>query len=101
LNGNGLTSDQVTAAQQFRDFLRTPNEQAWFASAGLRVASSTAHPDSSPGMDWGNAAEGPSPTDAASYQQLVASVDGGEVAVIVTSMTDWTAISNAATGAAR
>ena len=72
LNGNGLTSDQVAAAQHFRDFLRTPSEQAWFADAGLRVMSSTAHPDSSPGMDWGNAAEGPSPIDAASYQQLVA-----------------------------
>jgi hypothetical protein len=67
--GNG---DQVAAAQRFRDFLRTPGVQAQFARAGLRVASTAAHPDPSPGMDWGNAAEGPSPTDAASFQQLVA-----------------------------
>jgi hypothetical protein len=65
-------ADQVAAAQHFRDFLLTPAEQAQFARAGLRVASSLTHPDPSPGMDWGSASQGPTPVDVGSYQQLVA-----------------------------
>lgn len=73
LAGNGLTSDQVAAAQGFRDFLRTPAEQTQLARAGLRVSGDTlTHPDPSPGMDWGSASQGPTPTDVTSYQQLVA-----------------------------
>lgn len=68
----GGSVDQVAAAQRFRDFLHTPGEQTQLARAGLRVANSIAHPDSSPGMDWGSAALGPTPTDATSYQQLIA-----------------------------
>jgi hypothetical protein len=68
----GGSADQVAAAEHFRDFLHTPAEQAQFARAGLRVASSFAHPDPSPGMDWGSASQGPTPVDVDSYQQLVA-----------------------------
>jgi len=63
--------NQVAAAEHFRDFLRTPAEQAQFARSGLRVATSFAHPDPSPGMDWGSASQGPTPVDVGSYQQLV------------------------------
>jgi hypothetical protein len=70
LTGNG--ADQVAAAEHFRDFLRTPAEQAQFARSGLRVTSGVTHPDPSPGMDWGGASQGPAPTDVGSYQQLVA-----------------------------
>ncbi len=62
----------MAAAEHFRDFLRTPGEQAELARAGLRVANTFAHPDLSPGMDWGSASQGPTPTDAPSYQALVA-----------------------------
>lgn len=72
LAGSGTSSDQVAAAEHFRDFLLAPTEQARFARAGLRVASSFTHPDPSPGMDWGSASQGPTPTDSGSYQQLVA-----------------------------
>ncbi|HYS35884.1 MAG TPA: substrate-binding domain-containing protein [Pseudonocardiaceae bacterium] len=71
LAGNGVHADQVAAAEHFRDFLRTPAEQAQFARSGLRVASSFAHPAPSPGMDWGSASQGPTPVDVGSYQQLV------------------------------
>jgi hypothetical protein len=71
LAGTGVSSDQVAAAEKFRDFLLTQPQQAQFARSGLRVASSFAHPDPSPGLDWGNAPQGPTPTDAAGYQLLV------------------------------
>lgn len=72
LAGGWVTSDLVAAAENFRDFLLTAPQQAQLAKGGFRVADSFAHPDPSPGMDWGGAARGSTPTDAASYRQLVA-----------------------------
>jgi Ca-activated chloride channel homolog len=66
------STDQVAAAEHFRDFLLTPAEQAQFARSGLRVPSGVTHLDPSPGIDWGSASQGPTPTDVGSYQQLVA-----------------------------
>lgn len=72
LAGPGESTDQITAVERFRDFLRTDQEQTQLARAGLRVTGdSLTHPDPSPGMDWGSASEGPAPTDAAGFQQLV------------------------------
>lgn len=72
LAGGWVTSDQVDAAQHFRDFLLTPPQQAQFAKSGLRVAGNFVHPDASPGMDWGSVSQAPTPTDSAGFQALVA-----------------------------
>lgn len=72
LAGDWVSGDEVAAAQHFRDFLLTAPQQAQFARAGLRVASSFDHPRPSPGLDWGSAPQEPSPTDAPTYQRLVA-----------------------------
>ena len=71
LAGDWVSSDQVSVAQHFRDFLRTPPEQAQLSGAGLRSAESSQHPNPSPGMDWGLVSLAATPTDTTSYQLLV------------------------------
>jgi hypothetical protein len=72
LAGNWVTSDQVDAAQHFRDFLLTPAQQTQLAKSGFRVTGTFVHPDASPGMDWGSASHAPTPTDTAGFQALAA-----------------------------
>lgn len=72
LSGDWVTSDQLVAAQRFRDFLLGPVEQHRLAKAGLRTSNAFDHPDPSPGIDWGNSAQAPTPTDTAGYRALVA-----------------------------
>jgi Ca-activated chloride channel homolog len=72
LAGTWITSDQFGAARHFADFLLDPAQQAEFAAAGLRVASSFRHPAASPGMDWGGVSRAATPLDADGYQRLIA-----------------------------
>lgn len=72
LTGSWVTSDIVAAAENFRDFLLTQPQQTQLAQEGFRVADSVTHPATSPGMDWGSVARGPTPTDAAGYRAVVA-----------------------------
>jgi Ca-activated chloride channel homolog len=72
LAGDWVTSDQVVAAQRFRDFLLGSAQQHRFAKAGLRTPNAFDRPDSSPGMDWGSSAQAATPTDNAGYRALVA-----------------------------
>jgi Ca-activated chloride channel family protein len=67
-----VDTNAMAAAQQFRDFLLTKQVQVQLGMAGLRVPDGLLHPSPSPGMDWGNVAEGSAPTDATSYQRLTA-----------------------------
>jgi hypothetical protein len=71
LAGDWVTSDQLTVAQHFRDFLRSAPEQAELSKAGLRSAEADGHPNPSPGMDWGLVSVAGTPTDNASYNLLV------------------------------
>jgi hypothetical protein len=70
LAGSAITSDQVAAAENFRDFLLGAKEQTQLAESGLRVPDDYEHPRTSPGVDWGSVAQAPTPTDAAGFQAL-------------------------------
>jgi hypothetical protein len=67
-----VDTNATAAAQQFRDYLLTRQVQVQLGMAGLRVPDGLLHPSPSPGMDWGNVAEGTAPTDAEGYQRLTA-----------------------------
>jgi len=71
LTGDWVTSDQLSMAQHFRDFLETTPEQTQLSAAGLREALSNQHPNPSPGMDWGLFSPAATPTDNNGYQLLV------------------------------
>lgn len=80
LAGTWVSSDQTSVAQHFRDFLRTPAEQAQLSLAGLRAGTSGRHPNPSPGMDWGAVSVSPAPTDVASSQLLINAWTGASAA---------------------
>ena len=71
LTGDWVTSDQLSVAQHFRDFLLTASEQNAMSASGLRAALSNQHPNPSPGMDWGLFSPAATPTDNNGYQLLV------------------------------
>jgi len=76
LAGDWVTSEQGEAAQLFRTFLRSPDEQAELARTGLRTNSGVSHPQPSPGMDWGTVDTVSLPTDPATTQRIVAAWTG-------------------------
>lgn len=70
LAGDWVTSSQLAAAQNFRNYLESSGAQAKLTKGGLRTDTGTTYPAASPGMDWGAIAQAATPTDAAGFQQL-------------------------------
>lgn len=70
LAGSAITSDQVAAAEDFRDYLLAANAQTQLAQSGLRVPDNYQHPMTSPGVDWGSVGQASTPTDADSFHAL-------------------------------
>ncbi|MBV8931108.1 MAG: VWA domain-containing protein [Kutzneria sp.] len=73
LAGDWINSIQGTAAQQFRDFLRRPEQQRLLVTAGLRGEGGGEHPKPAPGMRWPAPTEQLVPADATTTQQISAS----------------------------
>jgi Ca-activated chloride channel homolog len=73
LSGNWINPTQGKAAQQFRDFVRRPAQQKLLADAGLRVPSTSEHPNDVPGMRWQATTQTLTPADATTAQEISAS----------------------------
>jgi Ca-activated chloride channel homolog len=80
---------QVRAAQQFREFLQSQDQQQEMSKAGLRVLGSDQRPDRAPGIRWSVSQNELTGADANTTQQISAAwTNAGGTGQIVTVLLD-------------
>ena len=87
--GDRVDQLQVRAAQQFREFLQTKEQQDSLSRAGLRVPDSKERPDNAPGIRWPVTQNELTSADANTTQQISAAwTNAGGSGQVVTVLLD-------------